>query len=423
MANEKLRWEKLDNTAFLFPAIAGESMTNTYRISVTLTEEVDADVLQQAVDLVTPKFPGFNQRLRSGFFWYYFEENGKPAPRVRQEDAYPCRFIHANRNHSYLFRVTYYKKRINLEVFHAIADGMGGLGFLKEITYQYLRLLHPEIGERIGDGLHEDTSLDREDSFLRNYRKGNKSIYKSGKAFLLKGEKLPYHGFGLVHGYMSVSELKDVSKNTYGCSINEYLISAFIFSTYQENRGEVSADRPIRVAVPVNLRPFFASQTTKNFFAMVSAEFGPTKREYTFAEIIGIVKKSLREQITKENLEEIFSYNVSNQEHLIARVVPLPLKNLAMRFVYRKSALANTTTITNMGNVTVTEEYTPYIRGFYCFLSFSKGQNTKAAIMSYGDEMVFTFSSAYKETAVQKGVFRQIAVDGIRVEIETNGVY
>ena len=39
---QKIRWERLDNTANLFPAIASQNMTNVYRISVTLTEEIDA---------------------------------------------------------------------------------------------------------------------------------------------------------------------------------------------------------------------------------------------------------------------------------------------------------------------------------------------------------------------------------------------
>lgn len=47
-------WEKLDNTAVLFPAIASEETTNVYRISVNLTEEVDAELLQKALDMVLP---------------------------------------------------------------------------------------------------------------------------------------------------------------------------------------------------------------------------------------------------------------------------------------------------------------------------------------------------------------------------------
>ena len=138
----QIRWDKLDNTAHLFPSIAGENMTNVYRISVDLNEEIQRDYLQQALDMVLPKFDGFNVRLRIGVFWYYFEENGKRAPKVSEEIMFPCRYIRQNRNHNYLFRVTYYGCRINLEVFHVLTDGMGGINFLRELTYQYLRLVH-----------------------------------------------------------------------------------------------------------------------------------------------------------------------------------------------------------------------------------------------------------------------------------------
>lgn len=50
----EIRWDKLDNTAHLFPVIAGESMSNVYRISVTLTELIQPELLQQALDIVLP---------------------------------------------------------------------------------------------------------------------------------------------------------------------------------------------------------------------------------------------------------------------------------------------------------------------------------------------------------------------------------
>ena len=93
-------------------AIIGLSAFSYYFIR----EEIQKEILQQALDMVLPKFDGFNVRLRTGVFWYYFEENGKKAPRVTEETMFPCRFIQPNRNHNYLFRVTYYKKRINLEL-------------------------------------------------------------------------------------------------------------------------------------------------------------------------------------------------------------------------------------------------------------------------------------------------------------------
>ena len=72
-----------------------------YRISITLSEEIVPELLQEALDIVLPKFHGFNMRLRTGVFWYYFEENGKPAPRVKLETQFPCRYIHSNKTNRY----------------------------------------------------------------------------------------------------------------------------------------------------------------------------------------------------------------------------------------------------------------------------------------------------------------------------------
>lgn len=418
---KEIRWDKLDNTAHLFPVIAGESMSNVYRISVTLTELVRPELLQEALDIVLPKFDGFNLRLRQGVFWYYFEENGKPAPRVREESTFPCRFIHQNKNRSYMFRVTYYKYRINLEVFHVLTDGMGGINFLKELTYQYLRLAHPELIEKVGDCLNSDTSMNREDSFLKNYKQSSEKGYQTKKAFLIKGEKLAVGEFGVMHGYMQIPELKKVC-HSYGVSINEYLVAVYIWSVYTECMHGMPSERPIRVAVPVNLRPYFNSITTKNFFVMVSAEFHPTKEIYTFCEVLEIVSKSLRDQINLENLEKLFSYNVSNQKMPLARIAPLFLKNIAMRYVYTVSALANTATITNIGNISVAEEYKPYVELFHAFLAMSKGQHLKGTICSYEETLVFSFSYDLRDTSVQKGFFRKLAADGIQIEVESNGV-
>lgn len=419
---KNIRWEKIDNTAHLFPAIAGESMTNVYRISVTLTEEINPEFLQEALDIVLPKFDGINLRMRTGVFWNYFEENGKKAPRVTEESLFPCRYIRPNRNRGYLFSVTYYGCRINLEVFHVLTDGMGGLNFLKELTYQYLRLTHPALREKTGDALSAQTSLNREDSFVKNYRKKKPSGFQTQRAYQIRMEKLPAGEFGVICGYMPLERLKEAA-HRHEVSINEYLVGTFIWSVYRECLKGMPGGRPIRVAVPVNLRPYFDSVTTKNFFVMVSAEFAPEEESYSYERILQIVRDSLRAQINKEHLEDLFSYSVSNQKNVALRMIPLFIKNLGMRLVYDRSALANTATVTNIGNVQADEPYQPYIHMFQAFIAMSKGQRLKGTIASYNGMLAFTFSSVYADTSVQKRFFRSIVEDGVSVEVETNGVY
>lgn len=417
-----IRWEKLDNTAHLFPVIANEQMSNVYRVSVTLNELIDPALLQKALDILLPKFDGFNLRQRSGVFWYYFEENNKEAPRVREEDRFPCRMIRTNRNNSYLFRVTYYRYRINVEIFHALTDGMGALNFLRELTYQYLRLAHPQLAQGAGDSLITGTTLSREDSFLKNFKRISPKMYATKRAFLIKGERLRAGEFGVMHGYLNIPQLKAVCKR-YGATINEYLVSAYIFSIYTEYMRGLPSKTPIRVAVPVNLRPYFDSITTKNFFAMISAEFLAQKENYAFEEVVQIVRESLRSQLTAEHLEQVFSYNVAQQKNLFLRLLPLPLKHLGMRFVYTRSALANTSTVSNVGSIGVEEAYRPYIDRFHVFMAISKGQHIKGTICSYGDTLVFTFSFDLKDASMQRAFFRRLAADGLDVEVESNGVH
>ena len=126
-------WQKLDNTALLFPVIANETNTNVYRITAVLKEQVDAILLQHALDDLLPRFPSFNVLMRQGVFWYYFEKNIKRPPTVYEENDYPCRRMEAAANRGFLFRVTYFEDRIHLEAFHVLADGMGALTFVSHI--------------------------------------------------------------------------------------------------------------------------------------------------------------------------------------------------------------------------------------------------------------------------------------------------
>ena len=333
---KELRWDKLDNTANLFPVIVSESVSNVYRLSVTLKEDIEQELLQKALNKVLPYFDVFKMKLKKGLFWYYFETNHKPTPKVLPENTYPCMYINPYTNNEFLFRVTYYEKRINLEVFHVLTDGSGALTFLKELTYQYLRYKHPELKELNNHILQADTSLDSEDSYVKNYKKSAKKGYKTEKAVIIKGEKLPVNNFGIIHGYIKVDELKGIAKR-YGLTINQLLVGTFIWSVYKEYLKCMPCDKPISACVPVNLRPYFNSDTTKNFFAVVSAVFKPTKESYTYQEVLAIVKESLDKQVNRENLEKLFSYNVSNEKNWVLRVVPLVIKNMAMKFVYKTS--------------------------------------------------------------------------------------
>lgn len=50
MRTEYSNWRKLDNAALAFPLVTGENDTRVFRFYCQLKEEVDSDILQQALD-------------------------------------------------------------------------------------------------------------------------------------------------------------------------------------------------------------------------------------------------------------------------------------------------------------------------------------------------------------------------------------
>ena len=414
-------WAKLDNTAILFPVIASRSMSSVYRISATLKEDIDGKRLQEAQDILLPQFLAFRMRLKMGLFWYYFEENDRKPPKVREEISYPGSYINKSRNNHYMFRVTYYKKRINLEVFHALTDGYGGLLFLKELIYQYLRLSHPDelAGEK--DRLSPGLFLDMEDSYVKSFKKakGHDEAYRSKKSVIIKGEKLPKGDLTVIHGYFPLDQLKAAAKR-HNVTINQYLVGVFVYSIYKEYLKGMPTDLPINCCVPVDLRGFYESQTVKNFFAMIMAQFKPEKEEYSLDEVLEIISTSLKNQITKENLDTILSYNVSNEQNIFLRPIPIFIKNLAIRSVYYSTVDATTATMTNIGDVKLREPYDKYVEHFYAMLAMSRGQNLKGAIVSCNGTLIVTFTTSLTDLSIEKRFFRTIAKDGVEVGVETN---
>ena len=138
------RWRKLDNAAQAFPAATGKKDSRVFRFYCVLKEAVDGDTLQSALDLTMEKYPLFRSVLRKGLFWFYMEPRELPAL-VREEDRPPCSRLYVPDQKRLLFEVTYYKNRINLEVFHGLTDGTGAMQFLKELVRNYLTLTYKDM--------------------------------------------------------------------------------------------------------------------------------------------------------------------------------------------------------------------------------------------------------------------------------------
>ena len=178
---ENLKWRKLDNSAKIFPLSAGRKYSTVFRLSAVMKEKVNPKILEKAVKVSLEKYNLFKVRMKYGFFWYYLEENPK-EPIVEEEKDYPCKYIEPSKNNDYLFKVTYFDKKINIDIFHVLTDGGSGVVFFREIIYTYLELLHPTVFNS-NERLVRKIDFNTEDSYLKNYIKDSKGNSSTKKAF------------------------------------------------------------------------------------------------------------------------------------------------------------------------------------------------------------------------------------------------
>ena len=87
-------WYHVDNVAKVFLATAGNRDTRTLRVSCTLTEEINPEILQEALDQTLLVRPQFQVRIRRGFFWHYMEETDI-QPIVQEESGRVCPRLYA----------------------------------------------------------------------------------------------------------------------------------------------------------------------------------------------------------------------------------------------------------------------------------------------------------------------------------------
>ena len=263
----KLTWRKLDNSAKIFPLSTGKKYSTVFRLSALLKEDIRPQLLQKAVIDTLEKYKSFKVRMKAGFFWYYLEHNTKD-PIIEEEKDYPCKYINPKSNRGYLFKVTYFKNKINIDIFHALTDGNSGTTFFKEIVYTYLELSHQEELNSENRQIRK-IEYNTEDSYIKNYDKKAKSNASGKRAYELKGRKIKLGAISVIHQIINLEQLKEESKK-YNATLTQYLTAVLMYAIYQENYIKYKGKKPIKICIPVNLKKYFPSKTMSNFFSYIT---------------------------------------------------------------------------------------------------------------------------------------------------------
>ena len=421
---KKPEWYTLDNAGILYSAIQKEEYSAVYRFSAVLTEPVDPEALQRAVDECMPRFPGFAVRIKRGAFWYYLEPNDAPGPFVKPDIANPCQPVRFQEDNGWLIRFYYYERRISLEVFHALSDGAGAMVFFRTVLAAYLREMGhdvPYAGPGMLDLREPPLKEEREDAYARYAGKRTLRGGMKKKAYPNTGTPEPFYTFNVTMGFVPLDKLRQTAGDL-GVTVTEYLAAVFLKVLIDKQRRENPVrERPVALAIPVNLRPWFPSATLRNFIITIRPCIDPSLGEYPFEDVLNYTHHYMRMAQDRAQMRAAFTGNVRFQTNKLLGIIPVFLKNPIMALSYRLAGVRPYSgTYTNPGAFRVPHEMRPHISHMEVILGQATVPRPHCASISYGNTMEITFAGTQKETDTERDFFRFLVKAGIPVKVVSN---
>ncbi len=423
-AERKQQWMRLDNAAKIYPAALRKKWSNVFRLSATLSEPVDSDVLHAALDVTLRRFPSIGVRLRKGIFWFYLERVPE-VPEITEEQSYPLVHMSYASIRECAFRVVVYKNRIAVELFHALTDGTGGMIFLKTLLAEYLSRKYG-ISVPNTDGvlcrMDEPSPAELEDSFIKNA--GTVSAgRKEATAYRLTGTTEPDGFVHLTTFMLDAAEVKEKA-HKHSATVTEFLTAAMMQAILRLQAEKVphrSRRKPVKVLVPVNLRSLFPSKTLRNFALFITPELDPKLGDYSFDEICKSVHHRIGIDNTAKQMSMKIAANVNSEKSPILKVMPLFVKNAAMKAVFdavgeRKSCLC----MSNLGNVRLPEVMRQYVTRMDFIIGVPSCSAYNCALLSYGGTTYINLVRSIEEPELEMHFYKVLRELGIHVKVESN---
>ena len=421
---QPLRWVRLDNAAKIYPAARRKNWSNLFRQSVSLSENVDVQVLQSALDVTVKRFPSIAARLRKGAFWYYLQQV-ESAPQICEEHSYPLVFMDREEMRKCAFRVIAYKNRIAVEYFHSLTDGNGALVFLKSLTAEYLEQKY-RVSIPFENGVLDRRELPKEeeleDSFLK-YAGNVPASRKDTNAWHMSGEPQKDGFLNLTCFQIPVKpalELAHKHNATLTVFMSAVMMKALL-NLQNEKNPNTKRQKRIKLLIPVNLRNLFPSNTLRNFAMYTIPELDPRLGAYSFDEICKIIQHKMGTEFTEKHMSCVIATNVNDERNPLVRLIPLPLKNAVMKAIFdsvgeKKSCL----TLSNLGQVKVPEAMAQYVRRFDFILGVQAAAPYNCGMLSYGDTIYINFIRNIQNAELERHFHAVLQEMGLPTVVESN---
>ncbi len=374
----------LDDQAKIFSLSYNKKDTSIFRLTATLTDNIEEKYLQQAVNRTLKTYKEFKVKLSKNLFWYYLEGNNQELP-IHKNIDYKFECINTKDNNDYLLRISYHNNLLVLDFFHLLTDGATGKCFLTELLYNYLRLIDHKLKPQ------EKITTICENAYTKYYTKKHNRAYNPPQSYQLQGGYTKSKEVSFTEFYIKLDELKRLSKEK-ECSLSVLLISLIVYSLYESNYKKHNGTKPINVCIPINLRKYFNSNTTSNFVSHSMLSINPTNIE-SLDNIISLIKEDYTNKLTEEKIRDTFESNGKSINNKLLDFIPLPIKRFIVILGSKVVKKTFTITFSNLGTFDIEEEYSKYIKNTTFKLIPDWAERIRCGILSYKDDLIISFGS------------------------------
>ena len=403
-----------DCSARFYPIMSTKKAQSLFHICVELDEVADKGRLETALNEVLSRFPTYKVRLKAGYSNFKFVPIDARA-KIFDFDGRILVPIDKKETGGYMFRVGVRGREIHLDMFHALTDGTGALGFMLALVRRYRELGGAIFADGTGVASVADTATEEEceDAFERYYKP-----IKLGEIDL-KGMagKSPHIRVGTLISegrrstrYEAESAALVKAAKAHGASFAEYFTGLVAMSIEQ-----LSSDgKPFVMMIPVNLRRFFPSRTQRNFVLFARVVINP-KQCSSLNDYVLEAKEQLARGVQKDRLLAQLSTTVKGMNNFVMRVTPLFVKKMFARLGRLFMRSRQTIIISNLGNIALDDGLG--IENVHFNLNVSRNNVQNLAVLSFKGKTQCSFTSAIEESDLEAKLAENLAAEGVEIKL------
>jgi hypothetical protein len=301
--------------------------------------------------------------------------------------------------------------------------------FFRSLLAEYYRLqgIQTEYSGEVFDPGGTPAPSEWEDAFSRYASPGVPEPVRGTAAWHLPGLALPMHTMRVTTGTLSLASALSKAKE-YGATLTVYLSAVYLAALQDvQDMHPRCIDRrrrkPLRLQVPANLRNFFPSTTLRNFSLYALPDIDTRLGHYEFKEIITRVRSMMSLAYDPKELARTITRNVMTAKNPFIRIIPLTLKNIFMRSVYKSHGENLYSSLsTNVGMARLPESFSGKVLRVDVILPSTPGLKTVAGMISHRDALSISFGSVIERNDLERAYFTRLIRDGLRVKVESNQV-